>query len=113
MPRFLVDVNMPYYFKLWSNPQFLMQQDINPKAKDEEIWKYAKQNDLIIISKDSDFSTKMMLQEPPPKVIHVRLGNQKMKEFHIMITKVWDDVESLLENHKLITIFSDRIEAIQ
>ena len=45
------------------------------EAGDEEIWRYAREQALVIISKDSDFRQRSFLQGPPPKIVWVRLGN--------------------------------------
>ena len=50
------------------------QKDINDEWSDEKIWIYAKENNLTIISLDSDFSNKIIMSSPPPKVIHIRFG---------------------------------------
>ena len=68
---------------------------------------------MTIITKDSDFSNKMLLHDPPPKVIHIRFGNMKMKDFYDTIIKVWDDVLILNKDYKLVNVFKDRIEAFQ
>ena len=73
MKRFLIDVNLPYYFSLWNNEEFIHQKDIDDEWTDEKIWNYARQNNLTIITKDSDFSHRIILNSPPPKVIHIRL----------------------------------------
>lgn len=44
-------------------------------ATDAEIWSYAREHDLVIVSKDSDFRQLAFLHGPPPKAIWVRLGN--------------------------------------
>lgn len=44
-------------------------------ATDLEIWEYAKQNGLTIISKDSDFRDRSLLRGSPPKVIWLRTEN--------------------------------------
>jgi len=92
MPKFLIDANLPYYFSLWNNADYIHQKDINDEWEDEQIWQYAKENNLVIITKDSDFSNKILLKEPPPKVIHIRFGNMKMKEFFNTITAIWPQV---------------------
>ncbi|MCU0444791.1 MAG: DUF5615 family PIN-like protein [Microscillaceae bacterium] len=112
MPKFLIDVNLPYYFSLWNNNDFVHQKDISDEWTDEQIWEYAKTNNLIIITKDSDFSNKILLREPPPKVIHIRFGNLKMKPFFDHISKYWLDIELLSSHHKLVNVFLDRIEGI-
>lgn len=112
MVKFLIDVNLPYYFSLWNNENYLHQKDINDEWSDAQIWNYALKENLTIITKDADFFNKMLLQNPPPKVIHIRFGNLKMKDFFELTIKVWDDVLKLNENNKLVSVYSDRIEAI-
>lgn len=113
MAQFLIDVNLPYYFSLWNNDLYIHQKDINDEWTDEQIWNYAKENGLTIITKDSDFSNKILLKEPPPKVIHIRLGNMKIKDFFENISKVWPHVVELNSHHKLVNVYKDRIEAFQ
>ena len=113
MADFLIDVNLPYYFSLWNSDSFIHQKDINDEWTDEQIWKYAQENNLTIITKDSDFSNKILLHQPPPKIIHIRFGNMKMKDFYDTISKLWDDILLLNINNKLVNVFKDRIEAFE
>jgi predicted nuclease of predicted toxin-antitoxin system len=41
---------------------------------DQEVWNFAKQNDFMIISKDSDFHQMSFLYGAPPKFIWIKLG---------------------------------------
>lgn len=113
MIRFLIDANLPYYFSLWNTAEFIHQNDIDDEWTDEQIWNYAKVNNLTIISKDSDFSNKIMLNIPPPKVIHFRFGNMKMKPFFDAISRVWSEVIEMNNDHKLVNVFTDIIEGIE
>lgn len=113
MASFLIDANLPYYFSLWNTSDFIHQKDINDEWTDEQIWLFAKENNLTIISKDSDFSNKIMLSIPPPRVIHIRFGNMKMKPFFDTINKVWNEVVEMNKEHKLVNVFTDRIEGIE
>ena len=113
MTSFLIDANLPYYFSLWNTSDFIHQKDINDEWTDEQIWLFAKENNLTIISKDSDFSNKIMLSIPPPRVIHIRFGNMKMKPFFDTINKVWNEVVEMNKEHKLVNVFTDRIEGIE
>ena len=112
MAQFLIDVNLPYYFSLWHNEDFIHQIDLGDSWTDEQIWQYAKENNLTIITKDADFSNRILLKEPPPKVIHIRIGNLKMRDFFLLITKVWDQIKVLNRDYKLVNVFQDRIEGI-
>jgi predicted nuclease of predicted toxin-antitoxin system len=45
------------------------------EAGDPLVWAYAKDNGLMVVSKDSDFHQRSFLYGYPPKVVWVRLGN--------------------------------------
>ncbi len=113
MRQYLVDVNLPYYFSLWKNEKYIHQRNIDPKWKDTKIWDYAKENNLTIITKDSDFSEKILFLEPPPRIIHIKFGNVKMKMFHKIITETWEEICKTSKNYKLVNVFIDRIEGIE
>ncbi len=112
MARYLIDVNLPCYFSLWNDPSYVYVKDLDDEWTDSEIWHYARRNDLTIVTKDADFSDRVLLSEPPPRVIQIRLGNLKMRDFHRAISSVWSAVCQLSEHHRLIQVLEDRIEAI-
>jgi len=109
---FLIDVNLPRFFSLWNTNQYVHQYDLGDEWSDTEIWKYAELNNLTIITKDSDFSSRILLHNPPPKIIHIRLGNMKMNQFHEVLNALWTEVLKLNEDYKLVNVFSDRIEGV-
>ena len=87
--------------------------DIGPKAKDEQIWEYAKQNNLTIVTKDSDFSNRILVSLPPPKIIHIKFGNLKMNEFHSLISNNWLEILELSKVIKLVNVYKDSLEGIE
>lgn len=113
MAKYLIDVNLPYRFSLWKDDHYIHQTDLGDEWTDAQIWNYAKENNLTIITKDSDFSNRIIFHEPPPKVIHIRFGNMKMKDFFLTINVIWNDIIDLSDSHKLVNVFRDRIEAIE
>ncbi len=113
MAKYLVDANLPYYFGLWNNSEFIHVKDLNDSWSDEVIWQYALENNLIIITKDADFSTKVMFKGAPPRVVHLKFGNLRIKEFHNLISKIWIDIEILIVDNSLINVYFDRIESIK
>jgi predicted nuclease of predicted toxin-antitoxin system len=110
-PDYLIDVNLPYYFSLWNTPHYIHQQDLERTAPDSDIWSFAKDASMTIITKDADFSNRILVSSPPPRVIHFRTGNMSMKSFHRLVSGIWDEVLSLSHEYKLVVIFNDKIEA--
>ncbi len=57
-------------------PGSLHVRDVGMKATiDPIVWDYAKDNNLMIVSKDSDMHDLSLVFGSPPKVIWLRLGN--------------------------------------
>lgn len=113
MLKYLVDENLPYHFSIWKGESFVHVADLKLGLKDNDLWDFAKKNNLVIITKDADFSNKIMLSNPPPSVIHVRLGNLKIKELFLFMSKNWQDITTISNSYKLVNIFEDRIEGIE
>jgi predicted nuclease of predicted toxin-antitoxin system len=61
------------------------------QSDDVAIWSYAKSHDLILVSKDSDFEHRALLEGPPAKCIQLRLGNCTTKA-----------IEDLLRNNSVL-----------
>ena len=113
MPTYLIDANLPYRFSLWQGPQYVHVFDLNDSWTDLQIWDHARRHDLTIVTKDADFSALAMASEPPPRVVHLRIGNLKFQDLHRLLQDLWPQVRSLSETHRLVTVFRDRIEAVR
>ncbi|MEJ2230912.1 MAG: DUF5615 family PIN-like protein, partial [Nitrospirales bacterium] len=50
------------------------------RADDDTVWSYAKDQGLVIVSKDSDFHQRSFVLGFPPKVVWIRRGNCTTKE---------------------------------
>jgi len=60
------------------------------EATDTNIWEYAKDHGLVIVSKDSDFQARSLLYGRPPQFIWLRVGNCPVKT-----------IEDLLRRHSV------------
>jgi predicted nuclease of predicted toxin-antitoxin system len=70
---------------------------------DAIIWEFAKMNNFVIISKDSDFHQRSLLYGHPPKFIYLRIGNSPTSKI----------VQILRDNLSTITQFdSSDMESI-
>jgi predicted nuclease of predicted toxin-antitoxin system len=45
------------------------------RASDTDVWTYARTHGLTIVSKDSDFHQRSLIERHPPRVIWIRRGN--------------------------------------
>src|SRR5690606_33980828 len=113
MTKFLIDVNLPRKFRFWSGEEYLHLVDLDQEWADSIVRNYAKVNDLVIITKDADFSDRIIAVEPPPKVIHFKTGNMRIQEFHNFISDNWDEIKIFSLTHKLVNVYIDRITAIK
>lgn len=113
MKGFLVDVNLPRNTSIWRDDEFIFVVEIDPKMKDSDIWHYAKTNDLTILTKDSDFSNRIVVSDPPPKVVHFQIGNMRLHKFKRFIDEHWPAIKAHLTDHKLVIVFRERIEVIE
>ncbi len=113
MRGFLLDENMPSRVRFVPGLPLIHCASLGPGVSDTNIWNYAKSNRLVIITKDSDFSSRIMLSCPPPWVVRFRIGNLRRAEFHAFAAGVWPQIERLLPEHKLINVYHDRIEAVR
>lgn len=112
MPKYLIDVNLPEHCSVWNSAEFIHQRSLDDEWLDSRIWDYARENRLTIVTRDSDFSARMITSIPPPNVIHFRLGNIKASELFEILHKNWHNIAELSKEHKLVTVFRDRIEVL-
>lgn len=56
------------------------------RADDEAIWNFAKDNQYVIVSKDSDFHQRSFLRGFPPKIIWIRCGNSSTGQIEKILT---------------------------
>ena len=112
MNRFLVDVNLPKNFSFFNHSNFVFVADLNLQMTDTEIWNYAIQNELIILTKDADFYSKFILATLPPKVIYFKIGNYSIKQLHSYFDMNWQLIDNAIQNSKFIIAKEDHIESI-
>ena len=70
----LSDKIVPKVIDLYPNSDHVKALGLT-NTDDSIIWDYAKENDYVIVSKDSDFHQRSILYSHPPKFIYLRIGN--------------------------------------
>jgi len=67
-------------------------------AKDIEIWSYAQNQGMLIVTNDEDFLHLSTLKGFPPKVILLRMGNQSRKFVEQTQINLKEQIEIFLES---------------
>ncbi len=65
---------------------------------DVVIWEYAKANDFVIISKDSDFHQRSLLYGHPPKFIYLRVGNSPTSKIVQILRGNFDTISQFVNS---------------
>lgn len=113
MNGFLFDENLPTKIQFTPSFPIIHVSILGDSPSDTQIWEYAKKHELAIVTKDADFSDRLMLDLSSPKVVHLRFGNMRKREFHLFLANIWSQIESLVIDHKLVNVYLDQIEAFR
>ena len=71
---------------------YYIQKD---QVSDEELRDYARREDFVIVTKDSDFSDLCILLGFPPKVIWIRRGNCSTNTIESILREHHAEIEAL------------------
>jgi predicted nuclease of predicted toxin-antitoxin system len=74
MKGFLFDENLPSRLKFTPNLPVIAATAIGASPTDSALWEFARNRELVIVSKDADFSEGIIINQPPPWVVHLRFG---------------------------------------
>jgi predicted nuclease of predicted toxin-antitoxin system len=69
-------------------------------APDEQVWRFALENGFAIVTKDSDFSERSVLDGCPPKVILLRIGNCKTARAGFVLRDSFSDIEAFFNSQQ-------------
>jgi predicted nuclease of predicted toxin-antitoxin system len=83
-------------------PGSLHVRDVGMKATiDPIVWDYAKDNNLMIASKDSDMHDLSLVFGSPPKVIWLRLGNCSTLQVENLLRRKFNTIKLFYEDENL------------
>src|ERR671927_416488 len=82
-----------------SLPGSIHVREVGLKAADDPVvWEYAKNNGLMIVSKDSDMHQRSFVFGYPPKVVWVRLGNCSTSDVEKLLRKHFAAIKAFYED---------------
>jgi len=108
----LIDENLPRGLNLPAALPVTHATDLGSSLTDTQLWEHAREHGCVILTKDTDFSDRAMLQPPPPWVVWCKLGNLRRKVLADTLRRTWPTIESLLPDHRLITLNPDAVHAL-
>jgi predicted nuclease of predicted toxin-antitoxin system len=83
-------------------PNSLHVRDVGMKATiDPVVWDYAKDSDLMIVSKDSDMHDLSLVLGSPPKVIWIRLGNCSTAQVENLLRRDFETINLFYTDESL------------
>lgn len=83
-------------------PGSIHVRDVGMKATiDPIVWDYAKDNHLMIVSKDSDMHDLSLVFGSPPKVIWIRLGNCSTLQVECLLRREFNTIKLFYEDDNL------------
>ncbi|WP_300368852.1 DUF5615 family PIN-like protein [Hydrogenimonas sp.] len=74
------------------------------EANDLDVWRFAKANDLTIVTKDSDFNDLAILYGAPPKVIWIKIGNCRVDDIVNFLHLRHEEIQSFLDDSKALIL---------
>ena len=74
---------------------------------------HARECDWTVLTRDTDFFDRIMLQGPPPKVIWVRLGNIRKADLESLLIRLWPAILNLLCDADLVEVHPTSLEAVK
>lgn len=113
MKHLLIDENLPASLARDLPIACSHATDIAQQPTDRELWIHARQHDWTILTRDTDFFDRIMLEGPPPKVIWIRLGNIRKAELVNLLLRLWPAICSLLTDSDLVEVHPTSLEAVK
>ena len=110
--NYLLDVNVPDGISRFQSSEFYTVKTLGLTWSDQDIWQYALQMQYTIVTKDTDFFHRAMAANTAPKIVQLKIGNMRLKDFEHWIEQHWNQIERLIEQYQLVIAHPERIEAI-
>lgn len=77
-------------------------------ALDHEIFQQARQQDVVVMSKDHDFLKLIEKHGPPPQIIWITCGNTSNERMRQVLSDALSKAKELLEEGEAIVEISDK-----
>ncbi|MGD1849877.1 MAG: DUF5615 family PIN-like protein [Cyanophyceae cyanobacterium] len=110
--KFWIDAQLPPALAEWLSVTFNVEaealKDLGLRdAKDEEIFDAAQQDDVVIMTKDSDFVDLVCRLGTPPKILWITCGNITNRNLKELLSATFEPAIAQLQAGENIVEISD------
>jgi len=107
-----IDAQLPPQLAIWLSQTFKVEayslRDLDLRdAEDEQIFQQARQQGIVIISKDSDFVDMVLRLGIPPQLLWITCGNFTNRRLQEPLTQVFPKAEKLLATGEAVVEIAD------
>lgn len=83
-------------------------------ATDAEIWRYARENGFVIVSRDSDFHERSLIEGHPPQVVWLKIPNRSRAAVLNILLEYRIEIElALLQENRACVELSARNNSVR
>jgi predicted nuclease of predicted toxin-antitoxin system len=112
--NFLIDANLPrglvnIFRERGHHTVHTLDLPKGNSTEDTVILQYSDDNDCVIATKDSDFTTSFWLNNRPRKLLLISTGNISNKELEILLVSNFDQIVNDLSNNRFVELNRDHI----
>ena len=112
--NFLIDANLPrrlvtIFHERGHNAIHTLELPDGNATTDVEILQYAEEQNCVIATKDSDFTTSFWLNNRPKKLLLISTGNIGNKELETLLIANFNQIISDLTNNQFIELTREHV----
>ena len=100
--KFLVDAQLPpalaFALREIGENAFAVRDFDLREAEDGKIWDYALENEMILITKDEDFSERAIVCKVSPVIVWLRIGNTSNQALLQWLIPLWSEIKYRLDS---------------
>ncbi|MDP1659398.1 MAG: DUF5615 family PIN-like protein [Methylotenera sp.] len=110
--KYWIDAQLPPSLAAWLAEQFSVNavalRDIGLRdAEDDEIFKVARLQNAVVITKDSDFVDLVLRLGAPPQILWITCGNVSNIHLRKLLSATFESAHQMLKNGELIVEIGD------
>lgn len=112
--KFLIDAHLPMQLVYWlrkrgHNVVHTRELPLKNETDDVDMIQLSVEQDRIVVSKDADFYKYLILKGQPYKLLMLTMGNIVNKDLLILFKKNIDQIETDLEQNKVVALGNDTV----